>query len=119
MGIIEATRALGTEIQKDERFIRFAKAILKNDSDENLQNQIGEFNTIYTQTLCQVRLCLSTTPQRQNLMQCSMMLTALLCSVLTARTLQRLNRTQPARVRVLPAAVAIDNTDTIKTTFCF
>ncbi len=46
MGIIEATRALGTEIQKDERFIRFAKAKLKNDSDENLQNQIGEFNTI-------------------------------------------------------------------------
>lgn len=46
MGIIEAARALGTEIQKDERFIRYAKAKLNNDSDEALQNQIGEFNTV-------------------------------------------------------------------------
>ena len=46
MGIIEATRNLGVEIQKDERFIRFIKAKLANDNDENLQNQIGEFNTI-------------------------------------------------------------------------
>ena len=46
MGIIEATRNLGVEIQKDERFIRFIKAKLANDNDETLQNQIGEFNTI-------------------------------------------------------------------------
>ena len=46
MGIIEATRNLGVEIQKDERFIRFIKAKLANDNDEALQNQIGEFNTI-------------------------------------------------------------------------
>ncbi len=46
MGIIEATRNLGLEIQKDERFIRFIKAKLANDNDETLQNQIGEFNTI-------------------------------------------------------------------------
>ena len=46
MGIIEATRKLGIEIQKDERFIRFVKAKFANDNDENLQNQIGEFNTI-------------------------------------------------------------------------
>ncbi len=46
MGIIEATRSLGVEIQKDERFIRFIKAKLANDNDETLQNQIGEFNTI-------------------------------------------------------------------------
>ena len=46
MGIIEATRLLGVEIQKDERFIRFIKAKLANDNDETLQNQIGEFNTI-------------------------------------------------------------------------
>ena len=46
MGIIEATRNLGVEIQKDERFIRFIKAKLANDNDENLQNQIGEFNTV-------------------------------------------------------------------------
>lgn len=46
MGIIEATRALGEEIQKDERFIRFAAAKLANDKDEELQNNIGEFNTV-------------------------------------------------------------------------
>ena len=46
MGIIEATRNLGVQIQKDERFIRFIKAKLANDNDETLQNQIGEFNTI-------------------------------------------------------------------------
>ncbi len=46
MGIIEATRNLGVEIQKDERFIRYIKAKLANDNDETLQNQIGEFNTI-------------------------------------------------------------------------
>lgn len=46
MGIIESTRLLGVEIQKDERFIRFIKAKLANDNDETLQNQIGEFNTI-------------------------------------------------------------------------
>ncbi len=46
MGIIEATRNLGVEIQKDERFIRFIKAKLANDNDVDLQNKIGEFNTI-------------------------------------------------------------------------
>lgn len=46
MGIIEATRKLGAEIQKDERFIRFTKARLANDNDTELQNAIGEFNTI-------------------------------------------------------------------------
>ena len=46
MGIIGATRNLGVEIQKDERFIRFIKAKLANDNDETLQNQIGEFNTV-------------------------------------------------------------------------
>ena len=46
MGIIEATRNLGLEIQKDERFMRFIKAKLANDNDQSLQNQIGEFNTI-------------------------------------------------------------------------
>lgn len=46
MGIIEATRNLGKEIQKDERFIRFTKARLDNDKDEALQEKIGEFNTV-------------------------------------------------------------------------
>lgn len=46
MGIIEATRNLGVELQKDERFVRYIKAKLANDNDETLQNQIGEFNTV-------------------------------------------------------------------------
>ncbi|MBQ6714864.1 MAG: YlbF family regulator [Clostridia bacterium] len=46
MGILEATRALGAEMQKDERFIAFAKAKLANDNDTELQKQIGEFNIV-------------------------------------------------------------------------
>ncbi|MBQ8337622.1 MAG: YlbF family regulator [Oscillospiraceae bacterium] len=46
MGILEATRALGKEMQKDERFIAFAKAKLANDNDEQLQKDIGEFNIV-------------------------------------------------------------------------
>lgn len=46
MGILEATRALGAEMQKDERFIAFAKAKLANDTDEQLQKDIGEFNIV-------------------------------------------------------------------------
>ena len=46
MDIIEATRELGKAIQKDERFIRYAKAKLANDNDKDLQKGIGEFNTI-------------------------------------------------------------------------
>ncbi len=46
MGILEATRALGAEMQKDERFITFAKAKLANDTDEQLQKDIGEFNIV-------------------------------------------------------------------------
>ena len=44
MAIIEATRNLGAEIQKDERFLEFAKAKLAVDNDEDLQKNIGEFN---------------------------------------------------------------------------
>ena len=46
MTVLEAVRNLGEAIQKDERFIRYIKAKLANDSDETLQNQIGEFNTV-------------------------------------------------------------------------
>lgn len=46
MGILEAARALGAEIQKDERFIAYAKAKIENDSNEDLQEAIGNFNTI-------------------------------------------------------------------------
>ena len=35
---------LGKAIQQDERFIRYAKARLANDSDSALQEAIGQFN---------------------------------------------------------------------------
>ena len=44
MNVIEMARKLGAEIQKDERYIRYAKARLENDNNESLQNLIGEFN---------------------------------------------------------------------------
>lgn len=44
MDVIQMTRELGKAIQKDERFIRYAKARVANDSDENLQKAIGDFN---------------------------------------------------------------------------
>lgn len=46
MAILDAVRALGAEIQKDERFIRYAKAKLANDNDTELQNNISEFNIV-------------------------------------------------------------------------
>ena len=46
MSMLEALRALGAEIQKDERFIRFTKAKLANDNDVELQNAISEFNIV-------------------------------------------------------------------------
>lgn len=44
MGILEVTRKLGEEIQKDERFIAYAKAKIEVDSNKELQDKIGEFN---------------------------------------------------------------------------
>lgn len=44
MSVIEKTRELGKAIQSDERFIRYAKARLENDSNEELQEAIGKFN---------------------------------------------------------------------------
>ena len=44
MDVIELTRELGKAIQADERFVRYAKARLANDTDEDLQNSIGQFN---------------------------------------------------------------------------
>ena len=49
MDIIEMTRKLGAAIQQDERYIRYAKAKLANDNDEELQKAIGEFNLIRMQ----------------------------------------------------------------------
>ena len=44
MGILETTRKLGEEIQKDERFIAYAKAKIEVDNNKELQDKIGEFN---------------------------------------------------------------------------
>lgn len=44
MGILEVTRKLGEEIQKDERFIAYAKAKIEVDNNKELQDKIGEFN---------------------------------------------------------------------------
>ena len=44
MNVIEQARELGKAIQKDERFIRYAKARLANDDNKELQDSIGQFN---------------------------------------------------------------------------
>ena len=44
MSVLESVRELGKAIQQDERFIRYAKAKIANDTDTELQNAIGEFN---------------------------------------------------------------------------
>ncbi len=44
MDVIGVTRQLGKAIQSDERFVRYARARLNNDSDTDLQNAIGQFN---------------------------------------------------------------------------
>ena len=49
MDIIDVARNLGVEIQKDERYKKYASAKAKNDNDEELQNAIGEFNMIRMQ----------------------------------------------------------------------
>ncbi len=46
MTVIEATRNLAKEIQKDERYIAFAKAKLALDADTELQGKISEFNIV-------------------------------------------------------------------------
>ena len=44
MDVIKLTRELGKAIQQDERYIRYAKAKLANDNDNELQAAIGNFN---------------------------------------------------------------------------
>ena len=46
MTVIEAARILGEAIQNDERFLRYAKAKLANDKNDNLQELIGKFNVV-------------------------------------------------------------------------
>lgn len=44
MDVIAAARELGKALQQDERYVRFAKAMLASESDKELQDKIGEFN---------------------------------------------------------------------------
>ena len=46
MNVIDKARELGRAIQQDERFVRYAKARLANDSDSELQDAIGQFNIV-------------------------------------------------------------------------
>lgn len=46
MTVIEAVRNLGEAIQADERFLRYAKARLANESDKELNSLIGDFNVV-------------------------------------------------------------------------
>lgn len=46
MDVIKCVRELGKAIQQDERFIRYAKARLENDNNQELQAAIGKFNII-------------------------------------------------------------------------
>ena len=46
MDVTTMARELGKAIQQDERFIRYAKAKLANDNDQDLQAAIGNFNIV-------------------------------------------------------------------------
>lgn len=46
MDIIEMTRKLGVEIQKQDVFKKYIKAKAANDADKQLQDDIGQFNII-------------------------------------------------------------------------
>ena len=49
MDIIELTRKLGAAIQQEEAYKNFIAIRTKNDNDEELQKQIGEFNLLKMQ----------------------------------------------------------------------
>ena len=46
MNTLDTARQLGAAIQQDERYIRFKEASAASDTDTELQNKIGEFNTM-------------------------------------------------------------------------
>jgi cell fate (sporulation/competence/biofilm development) regulator YlbF (YheA/YmcA/DUF963 family) len=46
MDIIELTRQLGVEIQKQDAYKKYIEARNANDNDEQLQKDIGEFNIV-------------------------------------------------------------------------
>lgn len=44
MDVIKAARNLGTAMQKDERFVEYAKTKLALDNNQELQDLVGKFN---------------------------------------------------------------------------
>ena len=44
MDVINAARNLGTAMQKDERFVEYARTKLALDNNEELQDLVGKFN---------------------------------------------------------------------------
>lgn len=46
MSVIEMTRKLGAEIQKDERYLKFSEARKNNDGDSELNDLIGKLNLV-------------------------------------------------------------------------
>lgn len=46
MSVVELTRQLGAEIQKDERYLNFSKARENNDKDAELNDMIGKLNLV-------------------------------------------------------------------------
>lgn len=46
MNVIEMTRELGKTIQEDERYKKYMEACTVNDTDTEIQNQIGKFNQL-------------------------------------------------------------------------
>ena len=62
MDIIELTRKLGAELQKEEAYINYAAAKKANDEDKALQDDIGNFNLIRMQ----IDQCLSTEEGNEN-----------------------------------------------------
>ena len=49
MDIIELTRQLGAEIQKQDAYIKFNEARVAADNDADLQEKIGDFNLLKMQ----------------------------------------------------------------------
>lgn len=58
MDIIQMTRELGKEIQKDERYLKMQLAVQNTDNDGHLQDMIGQYNL--------KRMALETEAQKQD-----------------------------------------------------
>jgi cell fate (sporulation/competence/biofilm development) regulator YlbF (YheA/YmcA/DUF963 family) len=62
MDIIELTRNLGVELQKQEEYKKYAAAKKANDEDKQLQDDIGQFNLLRMQ----IDKCLSSEDGEEN-----------------------------------------------------